>query len=172
MAVVQVLRIKEIFIVLQLVLLPLSLHHATPCSTIEQEMVVATTSEAETLAGALQCDGRGVFTVSWNGDVIIPRTISVSNESTLNVTGSSDSTNGAVIGDGTVLLFDINLGSTVSLRGLTLSGGNGALLVAGESIVEMVDCSFIFNSKTSTSGGGLSVLFLSSCPHPIARCKM
>ncbi|CAN0115250.1 unnamed protein product, partial [Ascophyllum nodosum] len=86
MAFVQVLRIKEIFIALQLVLLPLSLQHAAPCPAIKQEMVVATTSEAETLAEALRCDGPGVFTVNWNGDVLIPRTISVSNGSTLDVT--------------------------------------------------------------------------------------
>ena len=177
MAFVQVLRIKEIFIALQLVLLPLSLQHAAPCPAIKQEMVVATTSEAETLAEALRCDGPGVFTVNWNGDVLIPRTISVSNGSTLDVTGfSSESTNGAVIGDGTVPLFEIDLGSNLLLTGLTFSGGNGSLLVAGGSIVEMVDCSFTFSNKTSTSsfsiGGGLGMLFLSSCPHPIARGEM
>ena len=175
MAFVRVLRIEEIFIALQLVLLPLSLQHAAPCPTIEQEMIVATTAEAEALAKALQCDGPGVFTVSWNGDVLTSRTISVSNGSTLDVTGSSEGTNGAVIGDGTILLFEVDLGSTVSLTGLTFSGGNGALSVAGESIVEMADCSFMFNNKTSTpfyGGGGLTVLLLSSCLHPIARCKM
>ena len=177
MAFVQVLRIKEIFIALQLVLLPLSLQHAAPCPAIEQEMVVATTSEAETLAEALRCDGPGVFTVSWNGDVPISRTISGSNGSTLDVTGSSsESTNGAVIGDGTVPLFEVDLGLNLLLTGLTFSGGSGSLLVAGGSIVEMVDCSFIFNNKISTSsfsfGGGLVVLFLSSCPHPIARGEM
>ena len=126
-------------------------------------MVVATTAEEETLAEALQCDGPGVFTVSWNGDVLISRTISLSNGSTLDVTGSSsESTNGAVIGDGTVLLFEADLGSAVLLTSLTLSGGNGALSVAVESIVEVVDCIFMFNNKTSTSsygGGGLTVLF-------------
>ena len=173
MAIVQVLRIKEIFIALQLVLLPLSLQHAAPCPAIEQQMVVATTSEAETLAEALQCDGPGVFTVNWNRDVLISRTISVSNGSTLDVTGSSESTNGAVISNGTVRLFEVDLGSNVSMTGLTLSGGDGALLVAGESIVEVVDCVFMFNNKTSPSsyGGGLTVLFLSSCPHCTVKCK-
>ena len=126
-------------------------------------MVVATTAEAETLAEALQCDGLGVFTVSWNEDVLISRTIYVSNGSTLDVTGSSsESTNGAVTGDGTILLFKVDLGSTVLLTGLTLSGGNGALSVVGESIVEVVDCIFKFNNKTSTysDGGGVTVLFL------------
>ena len=175
MAFVQVLRIKEIFIALQLVLLPLSLQHAAPCPIIEQQMVVATTSDAETLAEALQCDGPGVFTVSWNGSVVLSQTISVSNGTTLDVTGSSsESTNGAVIGDGTVPLFEVDLGSTVSLTGLTFSGGDGALLVAGESIVEMADCSFMSNNKTSPSfnGGGLTVLLLLPCPHPIACGKM
>ena len=139
-------------------------------------MVVATTSEAETLAEALQCDGPGLFTVSWNENVVISRTISVSSGITLHVTGSSESTNnGAVDGDGTVLLFEVDLGSTVSLTGLTFFDGNGALSVAGESIVEVVDCIFMFNNKLSPSsvyyGGELVLLFLSSCPHPTARCK-
>ena len=144
-------------------LLPLSLQHAATCPTIEHKIVVATTAEEETLAEALQCDGPGVFTVSWNGDVLISRTISVSNGSTLDVPGSSsESTNGAVIGEGTVLLFEADLGSTVLLSSFTLSGGNGALSVAVESIVKVVDCIFMFNNKTSTSsygGGGLTVLF-------------
>ena len=161
MAFVQVLRSKEISIALQLVLLPLSLQHAAPCPMNEKQMVVASTSDAETLAEALLCDGPGVFAVSWNGDVMLSKTISVSNGSTLDVTGSSsESTNGAVISDGTVLLFEVDLGSTVSLKGLTFSSGDRALLVAGESVVEVVDCSFVFNYNISSSyyGGGLTVL--------------
>ena len=57
---------------------------------------------------------------------MLSRTLSVSNGSTLNVTGSLESTNNAgtgadIISDGTVLLFKVDLGSTVSLTDLTLS---------------------------------------------------
>ena len=121
MAFVQVLRIEQIYITLQLVLLPLSLQHAAACSTIEQKMVLTTTSGAETLAKALLRDVPEVFLVSWNGDVVLSRSISVSNRSTMDVTGSSESTNnGTVDGDGTVILIEVNLDSTVALTGLTL----------------------------------------------------
>ena len=166
----QVLRIDEIigYIALQLLLLllllPLPFQHAAPCPAIVEElMVVANTSDAEALAEALTCDGPGMFAVSWNGAVMLSRTLLVTNGTTLNVTGSSESTgdgtngDGAVIhSDGTVLLFDIDLDSTVLLTGLTLSGGGGALRVAGGSSVEVIDCSFIHNNRTSSDlGGGL-----------------
>ena len=124
---------------------------------------VATTSDAEKLSEALLFDGPGNFVVSWHGNVILSDTLSVSNGSTLNVTGSSDSADdgdsGAVIfSDGTVVLFEVDLGSTVSLTGLTFSGGDGAVRVNGESFVEVTDCSFMDNNRTlSDLGGGLTV---------------
>ena len=100
--------------------------------------------------------------VSWHGNVILSRFLSVSNGSTLNVAGSSDSTDGdsgaAIFSDGTVLLLEVDLGSTVSLTGLTFSGGDGAVRVNGESFVEVIDCSFVDNKITSSDfGGGLTV---------------
>ena len=86
---------------------------------------------------------------------MLSRTLSVTNGSTLNVTGSSGSAGGAVVNsDGTVLLFEVDLGSTVWLTGLTLSGGDGALRVAGESFAEVVNCSFMDNSRNSSEQGG------------------
>ncbi|CAN0467260.1 unnamed protein product, partial [Ascophyllum nodosum] len=85
MTVVQVLlRLQEICIALQLLLLPLQLLHASPCPTTVGEFSVATTSDAEELSEALLCDGAGSFVVSWHGNVILSRTLSVSNGSTLN----------------------------------------------------------------------------------------
>ena len=127
-------------------------------------MVVTTPSDAKTLAQALLCDGPANFTVSWRGDVMLSHTLAVSNGSTLNVAGTSENTDadtGAVVtSDGTpVLLFEVDLGSTVSLTGLTFSGGDGALRVTGDSFVEVIDCTFINNKKTSSDlGGGLTRL--------------
>ena len=166
MTVVQVLlRFQEICIALQLLLLllPLQLLHASPCPTAVEEFSVATTLDAEELSEALLCDGPGSFVVGWHGNVILSGTLSVSNGSTLNLTGSSDSSDdgdsGAVIfSDGTVVLFEVDLGSTVSLTGLTFSGGDGALRVNGESFVEVTNCSFMDNKRTSSDlGGGLTV---------------
>ena len=164
--VVQVLlRLQTICIALQLLLLllPLQLLHASPCPTTIGEFSVATTSDAEELSEALLCDGPGNFVVSWHGNVILSDTLSVSNGSTLNVTGSSDSADdgdpsAVIFSDGTVVLIEVDLGSTVSLTGLTFSGGDGAVRVNGESFVEVTDCSFVDNNRTSSNlGGGLTV---------------
>ncbi|CAN0431165.1 unnamed protein product [Ascophyllum nodosum] len=163
MAVVEVLRLQEICIALQLVLLIVLLPllpgvHASPCPTTVGEMIVTNTSDAEKLSQALQCDGSARFAVSWHGDVILSRTLSVSNGSTLNVVGSSermdDTDTGATVRrKGTAALFEIGLGSTVSLTGLALSGGDGALRVTGKSFIELIDCIFIDNNRTSSQAG-------------------
>ena len=127
-------------------------------------MVVTTTTDVKTLAEALLCDGPANFTVSWLGDVTLSHTLSVSNGSTLHVAGSSENTDadtGAVVtSDGTLLLFEVDHGSTVSLTGLTLYGGDGALRVTGDSLVEVIDCTFKNNNITSSNlGGGLTRIF-------------
>ena len=163
MTVVQVLlRLQEICTVLQLLLLlllPLQLLHASPCPTTVEEFAVATTSDAEELSEALLCDGPGSFVVSWHGNVTLSRTLSVSNGSTLNVAGSTDKTDGdsgaVIFSDGTVLLFEIDLVSNVSLTGLTFSGGDGAVRVSGESFLEVIGCSFVDNNITSSNLGGM-----------------
>ena len=127
-------------------------------------MIVTNTTDANKLVEALLCEGYASFTVSWHGNVIISRTLSVSNGSTLNVTASSESTDDAdtgvvVTSDGTLLLFEADLGSTVSLKGLTLYDGDGALRVTGGSFVEVIDCTFTKNNRTSSNlGGGLTRL--------------
>ena len=151
-------------LLLLLLLLPLPLLRSSPCPSNVEEMVVKTTTHANTLAEALLCEGSASFTVRWHGNVILSRTLSVSNGSTLNVTASSESTDadtGAVVtSDGTLLLFEADLGSTVSLTGLTLHGGDGALTVTGGSLVEVIDCTFTRNNRTSSyQGGGLTRLF-------------
>ena len=161
MTFVQVLCNQEVFTARKLLLLLLSLPllYASPCPTTIQAMDVTNTLDAENLAEALLCDGSGSFAVSWYGDIMLSRTISVSNGSTLNITGSSEGTGGAfVIGDGTLLLFQVDLGSNVSLTGLTLSGGDGALEVAGGSFIEMIDCNFMHNKRSSKVGGVLTLL--------------
>ena len=95
---------------------------------------------------------------------MLNQTLSVSNGSTLNVSSSSENTEdadtGAVVtSDGTFLLFEVDHGSTVSLTGLTLYGGDGALRVTADSVVEVIDCTFKNNNRTSSDlGGGLTRL--------------
>ena len=179
---IKVLRLQEICIALQLiilqvvVLLPLLPGlYASPCPTTVEEMIVTNTSDADKLTQALLCDGAAKFAVTWHGDVILSRTLSVSNGSTLNVVGSlesADDTNAgaAVISDGTVVLFEVGFGSRVSLTGLTLSGGDGALRVTEKSLIEVIDCIFMDNNRTSSfAGGGFINLFCYLCMPPRTR---
>ena len=131
---------------------------------------MANTSDAKRLAEALLCDGPASFKVNWHGDVMIFHTLYVSNGSTLNVTGSesTDADTGAVVtSDGTFLLFEVDLSSTVTLTGLALSGGDGGLRVTGDSFVEVIDCTFTNNNRTSSLEGGelteLRSLYLPQC---------
>ena len=93
------------------------------------------------------------------------------------MTASSESTDadtGAVVtSDGTLLLFEADLGSNVSLTGLTLHGGDGALTVTGGSLVEVIDCTFTKNIRTSSDqGGGLTRLFSLNLPqHTLDRLQ-
>ena len=104
---------------------------------------------------------------------MVSRAVSVSNGSTLNATGVSESedadTGAVVISDCSVRLFEVDIGSAVSLTGLTISGGDGALRVTRGSFAEVIDCSFLHNERTSSEfGGGLAVLLLMLfhlCPH-------
>ena len=147
---------------------------SSPCTSTVKEMAVITTSDAKALAEALLCDGPASLTVSWHGDVMISRTLSVSNGSTLNVTGSesTDADTGAVVtSDGTLLLFEVDLGSTIFLTGLTFYGGDGALRVTGDSFVEIIDRSFINNNITSSDrGGGLTELLSLYLPQRTRDC--
>ena len=161
--VVQVLHFQGVCIIalqllLLLLLLPLPLLRSSPCPSTVEEMVVTTTSDATTLAEALLCDGSASFKVNWHGHVVIFQTLHVSNGSTLNVTGSesteeADAENAAVISNGT-LLFEVDLGSTVSLTGLTFFGGDGALRVAGGSFLEVINCTLENNNRISSDQGG------------------
>ena len=159
MAFVQALQLLPL-----LLLLPLPLLRSSPCPSTVEQMVVTRTTDAKTLAEALLCDGPARFTVSWHGDVMLNQTLSVSNGSTLNVASSSENTEDAdtgaiVTSDGTFILFEVDHGSTVSLTGLTLYGGDGALRVTADSVVEVIDCTFKNNNRTSSDlGGGLTRL--------------
>ena len=119
------------------------------------EMSVSSAAEVEDLVDALQCDGPGQFVVDWQGEIVLSRTVSVSNGSTLNVTGSSSAT---IDGGGAVRLFEVDNNSTIFLEGIKLSrgsalgGGGGALYVAGNSEAEVVNCSFIDNNASSSGG--------------------
>lgn len=65
---------------------------------------VSSTAEALELTNELQCSGAGDFEVEWSGEVVVTKTLAVSNGTSLKVTGSIF--DGAVMdGGGAIQLF-------------------------------------------------------------------
>ena len=127
---------------------------------------MANMSDAEKLAEALLCDDPAMFAVSWHGNVMLSSTLAVSNGSTLNVTVQSKSidtdTGGTkIVSYAAVVVVEVDLGLTVSLTSLTLSGGDGAPRVTGESFIDVIGCNFTYNNITSPDLGGRLVVLLS-----------
>ena len=131
-------------------------------ATVE-EMIVVTTSDAEKLAEALLCDGPGRFSVSWHGDIMLSLTLFVSNGSSLDVAGFSESTDNAdtgaaVISDGgSILIFEADLGITL-LSFLATSHVNiysRNVLAQSDKIVFVIAEGFGKDSLLQWVGGGL-----------------
>lgn len=129
---------------------------------------VSSTAEALELSDALNCSGRGQFEVDWSGNVLLPRTITISNGSSVKVTGLGPE---AVIdGGGAVRLFEVDEGSTLEINRVSLVGGRSAGEIPGEgggavqllslSRLAAVNCSFVGNTahrdpfSSDDDGGG------------------
>lgn len=128
----------------------------SPCPAEVTSRIVSTAADAVELTDALSCSGAGQFVVDWTGEVLLSRTISVSNGSILTVRGSP--TGAAVIHGGeTVRLFEVIDGSKLELNSVTLIGGSaedgGAVQILGElSVLAASNCSFIGNNATNDGG--------------------
>lgn len=130
-----------------------------PCAVGVTNRTISNSAQAFDLTEVLMCSG-GQFEVTWVGEVLLTRTIAVSDGTSLKVLGSSSG--GSVI-DGERLhqLFNVSEGSTLELQGLSLMNGasssaGGAVALSGSSSLGIVDCSFEFNN--ATGDGGTNVL--------------
>lgn len=100
-----------------------------PCAGGVTNRTISNSAQAFDLTEVLMCSG-GQFEVTWVGEVLLTRTIAVSDGTSLKVLGSSSG--GSVI-DGEGLqhqLFNVSEGSTLELQGLSLM--NGALVRPAE----------------------------------------
>lgn len=134
-------------------------------------LTVATTAEALELSEALLCSGAGDFEVEWSGEVLVTKTISVSNSTSLTVTGSGSTMlpQAVIDGGGDVQLFVVDAGSSLELnslsiqRGLAWPGSGGAVEVVDSSLLTVIDCSFSYNNASYF--GGKEVLLFACFQH-------
>lgn len=130
-----------------------------PCTAGVTNRTISNSAQAFDLTDVLMCSG-GQFEVTWVGEVLLTRTITVSDGTSLKVLGSSSG--GSVIdGGGLHQLFNVSEGSTLELQGLSLMNGasssaGGAVALSDSSSIKVVDCSFEFNN--ATGDGGTNVL--------------
>lgn len=121
-----------------------------PCATGVTTLPVSSTAEALELSEALLCSGAGEFEVEWSGEVLVTSTISVSNSTSLKVTGSGSTLPLAVVDGGDeVQLFVVDAESSLELSGLSIQrglAGAGAVEVMDLSLLTVVDCSFSYNA--------------------------
>ncbi|CAM9630947.1 unnamed protein product, partial [Sphacelaria rigidula] len=130
----------------------------TSCPEGLTDWNVSTTAEALELSDALQCSGPGQFEVHWSGEVLLTRTITISNESSVAVWGHGAG-EAVIDGGGAVRLFEVDDGSTLQLSSLSLVGGwadeygdGGAVMVTNSSQLRASNCFFIGNNATDHGG--------------------
>lgn len=107
-----------------------------PCPAETQSTTVANTDDAATLASMLECSN-GSFAVEWFGDVVISKTIYVTQGTSLNITGA---TSGAKAdGDHTTQLFVVDGASSLHLTDMILANGDayvgGAVQASGKASI-------------------------------------
>lgn len=133
---------------------------STPCPADVTTLSVSSTAEAVELSEALLCSGSGKFEVEWSGEVLVTKTMSVSNSTSLKIIGSgSTSPPQAVINGGDeVRLFVVQGGSSLELNNLSIQPGMAwpgigeAVLVMDSSQLTVVDCSFSYSEAWSSGG--------------------
>lgn len=123
-----------------------------PCATdILQTWVVKDTASATFLAKAVNCSG-GTFDVKWHGSILIDRTISIPEGTTVTVTG--EGSGAEVKGGGKERLFTVQ-NAALHINGLVLIGGNatyGGAIAATHSNISFNHTSFIANIASSYGG--------------------
>lgn len=128
-----------------------------PCALGVTNLTVSNSVEANDLAEALLCSG-GQFEASWVGEVLVSRTVRVSNGTSLRISGTSSG--GSIVdGGGLYQLFHVSGGSTLELKGLSLVNGfsdegGAAVAVSDASSLEVSGCSFDGNRA---GAGGMSL---------------
>lgn len=134
-----------------------------PCALGITTLTVSNGADATDLAEALLCSG-GQFEASWVGEVLISRTVRVSNGTSLRISGMASG--GSIVdGGGLHQLFEVSGGSTLELQGISLfngfSGeGGGAVALSDSSSLEVSGCSFDGN-KAGAGGTNLQNIAIS-----------
>lgn len=125
-----------------LLLIILRVTDAATCPEGIDARVVSNTAEASELGEALLCSGAGYFEVDWIGEVVLERSIIISNGSSVKVTGV-DPGEAVIDGGDAIRLFQVSGSSTLLLNGLSLVGG---FVTSTESDDDEADYKFEFRA--------------------------
>lgn len=142
--------LKAIVAALSLSILPTA--NPAPCYNGTLTMDVASAADLELMSDTINCTGGGTFYVTWIGTVQLAKSIEVSDNQQLTITGSSPFPESVIDGGNTTNIVSVSGGSTLNLIGLVLKGGNsedgGAVSASDFSFVNVVDCSFTNNNAS------------------------
>lgn len=139
---------------------------ATGCVGGAIEATVSNTTHVDNLAEALACSDAQQLFVSWYGNVKVSSTLTVRNNTVLNIIGRDGA---AIEGGGGLRLFSILDGATLKLynvsvgKGHAQDGTGGAIFVDEASHVALHHCSFTDNFA-SLHGGELHICIVGIVP--------
>ncbi|CAN0323906.1 unnamed protein product, partial [Pylaiella littoralis] len=146
-------RIWRLFATSACVVLGLAQAQSTACPTGVTAWNVSSPADALELIDALNCAGPAQFEVDWSGKVSLTRTISISNGSSVTVTGLGAADEAVIDGDGAVRLFEVTEGSTLQLNTVSLVGGlsdeGGAIYSVSSNVIIGGDTTFTNNAASS-----------------------
>lgn len=137
---------------------------AAPCPTGTVSVNLTSSGDAQSqLTDMLNCTGQGVFNATWYGDLPVGRSVDVSGEKNLTITGVNGTALYVISRDNGVLvegahggMFSVSNGSILTLNNMTLDGDfsqdRTAVTVTYSSSLYVVDCEFR-NHRGSTQGG-------------------
>ena len=126
-----------------------------PCASGTNFLTVASTEDAVTLATSLRCSN-GIFAVDWIGDVVISEPISVSQGTSLSITGSA--LGAAVDGNHTTHIFSVDGGSALHLTDMVLENGRafaGGAVSATQHSTVTFSGNMTFTANTASFGGAI-----------------
>ena len=124
-----------------------------PCVGETEPWTVNSTAEARALAEAANCSG-GVFDVSWEGNVVVDKTIWVVDGTVFNVTGVGSSAE--MDGNSTTRLFTV-VNASLYVSNMIVSNGNatggGAIAVSKSTLI--FNCTVFAENTASKDGGAI-----------------
>lgn len=147
--------------------------HSASCPSGTVSLNLTSFNDVQDLTDALNCTGKGVYEIIWNGRLRIEEPIEVSDNKHVTVNGSTGTSRIGTNDDDDVIdagdatsIFLVTNGSTLSINHLVLvrgySGVGGAVAVNSSSSLHVNGCGFT-NNRASTGGKIIMIRSYSKC---------